>query len=134
MVSGYLIDTDRIIDVSHGVPEATHTLALLSTDGVAISLITYGELYEGAHFSTNRTKALADLRGFLEGKVLLPLTPTIMETFAVIRGGLPRQLRQQIGDMDILIAATALEHDLTLLTRNLRDFQHVPTLRLYRSG
>jgi predicted nucleic acid-binding protein len=42
-------------------------------------------------------------------------------------------LRQQIGDLDLLIAATALEHNLTLLTRNVRDFQHVPGLKLYQS-
>jgi predicted nucleic acid-binding protein len=55
-----------------------------------------------------------------------------MERFAQVRGSLPRQIRQQIGDMDILIAATCLEHDLTLLTRNRKDFQKIPSLKLYR--
>jgi predicted nucleic acid-binding protein len=57
-----------------------------------------------------------------------------MERFGMIRGALPRQIRQQIGDMDLLIAATALEHDLTLLTRNIRDFSQIPDLRLYQPG
>jgi len=130
-VSGYLIDTDWIIDVSHAQPGATRILAALSPGGVAVSLISYGELYEGAYFARDRAAALADLQGFLQGKILLPLTPVIMETFAIVRGGLTRQLRQQIGDLDLLIAATALTHDLTLLTRNLRDFRHVPGLKLY---
>jgi predicted nucleic acid-binding protein len=34
--------------------------------------------------------------------------------------------------MDILIAATALEHNLTLLTRNRKDFQVIPNLKLYQ--
>lgn len=34
--------------------------------------------------------------------------------------------------MDLLIAATALEHDLTLLTYNLRDFRLIPDLKLHQ--
>jgi len=34
--------------------------------------------------------------------------------------------------MDLLIAATALSHNLTLLTRNISDFQHIPQLKLYQ--
>ncbi len=56
-----------------------------------------------------------------------------MERFAQIRGNLPKPVRQQIGDLDILIAATCLEHNLTLLTRNLKDFQQIPNLKLYQS-
>lgn len=68
---------------------------------------------------------------FCKAKDILPLTAAIMERFGIVRGQLSRQLRRQIGDMDLLIAATALQHDLTLLTRNVRDFQHVPDLKLY---
>ena len=39
-----------------------------------------------------------------------------------------------IADMDILIAATAIAHDLTMLTRNRRHFERVPGLRLYDDG
>jgi predicted nucleic acid-binding protein len=55
-----------------------------------------------------------------------------MERFAYIRGSLPRNIRQQIGDLDILIAATCLERQLPLLIRNLKDFQHIPNLKLYQ--
>jgi predicted nucleic acid-binding protein len=55
-----------------------------------------------------------------------------MERFAQIPGSLPRMVRQQISDLDILIAATCLEHNLTLLTRNLKGFQQIPNLKLYQ--
>jgi len=55
-----------------------------------------------------------------------------MERFAIIRGQLSRHGRRQIGDMDLLIAATAIHHELTLLTRNLRHFDMVPCLRIFR--
>jgi predicted nucleic acid-binding protein len=34
--------------------------------------------------------------------------------------------------MDLLIAATALDHDLTLVTRNRRHFERIPDLTLYQ--
>jgi predicted nucleic acid-binding protein len=75
---------------------------------------------------------LAGLHAFLKGKDILPLTQPVMERFAHVRGALPRQIRQQIGDLDILIAATCLEHNLTLLTRNLKDFHKISNLKLYQ--
>jgi tRNA(fMet)-specific endonuclease VapC len=106
----------------------------LVPSGLAVSIITYGELYEGAAFARNPAPALAGLHAFLKGKDMLPLTTAVMERFANIRGSLPRQIRQQIGDLDILIAATCLEHDLTLLARNLKDFHKIPNLKLYQSN
>jgi predicted nucleic acid-binding protein len=35
--------------------------------------------------------------------------------------------------LDLLIAATALAYDLTLLTRNRRHFQRIPDLKLYEA-
>jgi len=70
---------------------------------------------------------------FLADKEVLPLTTTIVERFGVVRGALTPHQRRQIGDMDLLIAATALTHGLTLLTRNISDFQLVPGLSIYTS-
>ena len=131
-MSLYLLDTDWIIDALNGQDSAIQTLLELVPAVLTLSIITYGELYEGAYYSRNPEPALAGLHAFLEGKEILPLSQAVIERFAIVRGALPRQIRQQIGDIDILIAATALEHDLTLLTRNLSDFQHIPDLNLYQ--
>ena len=131
-MTGYLVDTDWIIDCLHGRQAALRTLADLAPQGLAISLITYGELYEGAYFARDPRQAMASLRKFLRRIRRLTLTKAVMERFGVIRGGLPRVVRDQVGDMDLLIAATALHHDLTLVTRNLRHFSRVPGLKLYQ--
>jgi tRNA(fMet)-specific endonuclease VapC len=34
--------------------------------------------------------------------------------------------------LDLLIAATALDHNLTLVTRNVKDYDDIPDLRLYQ--
>ena len=131
-MSQYLIDTDWIIQVLHGDQAATTRLEDLAEHGLAISLITYGELYEGSYYAKAPQLALAALDDFLIDKEIVPLSQAVIERFAILRGQLPRIVRQQVGDMDLLIAATAMEHGLTLLTLNVRDFQLVPGLSLYQ--
>lgn len=62
---------------------------------------------------------------------ILPLIESSIERFANIRGRLRAQ-GQLIGDADILIAATALEHDLVLVTQNLNHFRRINDLRIYQ--
>jgi tRNA(fMet)-specific endonuclease VapC len=131
-MSLYLLDTDWIVDVLNGQERAIQIVLELAPAGLAVSIITYGELYEGAVFAHDPEPALAGLHSFLKGKAILPLTQPIMERFAHIRGSLPKSIRQQIGDFDILIAATCLAHNVTFLTRNLKDFQKIPNLKLYQ--
>jgi tRNA(fMet)-specific endonuclease VapC len=92
--------------------------------------MTYGELYQGAYYARDPEKALRGLRVFLRGRRLLPLNRAILERFGVIRGDLSRR-GLTVGDFDLLIAATALHHNLTLLRRNRRHFSRVPNLRLF---
>jgi predicted nucleic acid-binding protein len=104
----------------------------LARDGLAISLITFGEIYEGIYFSGHDPAAEErGFRQFLQGVAVLPLNRAIMRRFAHIRGNL-RRTGQIIGDPDILIAATALHHNLTLATGNVNHFRRIPGLQLYR--
>ena len=94
MVQGYLVDTDWLIDAIHGLSEAVRTLNTLAASGIAISLISFGELYEGAYYARTQPAALSSLRALLQGKVLLPLDESVMERFGIIWGQLSRPLRQ----------------------------------------
>ena len=47
-MSTYLIDTDWAIQVLHGNQEATQALLEQAAAGLSLSLISYGELFEGA--------------------------------------------------------------------------------------
>lgn len=125
-----LVDTDWVIDALNGERSALLTLHELAPEGLAPSVVSYGELYQGATYGRESVSAREALHDFVAGKDLLPVTASIAARFGILRGHLPRHLRQQIGDMDLMIAATTLTHDLTLLTRNLRDFRHVPGLSL----
>ena len=129
----YLVDSDWLIDALSGVTGASEYLERLAVDGVAVSIITYGEVYEGAFSAPDPPARLLELRRFLAGFALLSLDDVSMVEFASLRALLRRQ-GQLIPDMDLLIAATAMAHDLTLATRNTRHFARLPTLRLATGG
>jgi len=129
----YLVDTDWVAEYLKGKPAVVETLQALASDGLAVSLITYGEIYEGVYYGHDRQRHEQGLHDFLAIAPVLPLTRPIMQRFAILRGSLRRE-GQLIGDADLLIAATALHHDLTLLTRNTRHFQRVPDLKLHAAA
>ncbi|MGH2533813.1 MAG: type II toxin-antitoxin system VapC family toxin [Thermomicrobiales bacterium] len=126
----YLVDTDWVIDAFIGIRTAQRTLDELSAEGIGVSIVTYGEIFEGAFGDPDPSARLALFRTHLATFQLVPLTPDVMENFGRIRA-LLRRHRQLIPDGDLQIAATALTLDLTLLTRNRRHFDRVPGLKLY---
>jgi tRNA(fMet)-specific endonuclease VapC len=126
----YLIDSDWVVDYLKGLEVATALLTRLEPEGLAISIISFGEVLEGIIYSRDRTNHEAGFRRFLRRADVLPLSRLTMSRFASIRGDLRRQ-GQIIGDMDILIASTAIQSGRVLATRNRRHFDRVPGLQLY---
>ena len=126
----YLLDSDRIIDALHSRQDAIDLISTVIVDGVAISVITVGELYEGTYRSPDPQMRMNQLRQFLSQFPVLPVTQPIVEVFAAERARLRAQ-GTPIADFDLLIASTALHHNLTLVTRNLRHFRRVSGLRIY---
>ena len=129
----YLVDTDWIIDGIAGIPAALDMLSRLAVEGVAVSIVTLGEVFEGAYLFPDPDDELAVYRQFLAGYRVLPISEPTVQRFAQTRA-LLRQQGSLIPDFDLLIAATALEHDLTLITRNQRHFERIPDLRLYQAS
>ncbi|HEY8685044.1 MAG TPA: type II toxin-antitoxin system VapC family toxin [Chloroflexota bacterium] len=123
----YLIDTDWLIDVLRDVAASIRVLDRLREHGLAVSIISAGEVYEGAILASNPSARLSDYRQFLAAFVTVPLTHSTMERFAELRAQLRRK-GNLIPDFDLLIAATALEHDIILVTRNVRHFERIPEL------
>jgi toxin FitB len=98
-------------------------------DDLAISIVTLSELADGVTTNPDESRRRA-LTVWLEAEVsdwfrdrILPLTSTIFVDW--LRLG--RQLRasgRSRDAADLLIAATARVHKLTLVTRNIRNFAH----------
>lgn len=129
----YLVDSDWVIDYLVGKQQAIVLLSTLAKEGIAVSLITLGEIYEGIYYGRDPQRSEEGFRKFLRGVTVLPLNRSIMQRFGRIRGDL-RHRSLLIGDPDILIAATTMYHDLTLVTRNRKDYERIPALKAHYSA
>ena len=131
----YLIDTDGIIDYLSDDDAALVLLENLAGEGIAISIVTYMEVYQGIERSPNPDEARRKVEAVLESVPILPLSLDVARRCANLRERLRRQ-GKRVGSraLDLIIAATALEHELTLVTRNVHDYEDIPDLRLYWHG
>jgi predicted nucleic acid-binding protein len=125
----YLDDTDWIIDFLLGKQGAIESLEIALPTGLATSIITYAEVYQGIYFGRTPTQSEQSFLALLAHIDLLLITESIARRAARIRGRLKQQ-GLAIPMTDILIAATAIEHDLELMSRNLRHFQRIPELSI----
>jgi predicted nucleic acid-binding protein len=126
----YLIDSDWVADYLAGKQAAVDLVQRREPGGMGISIITFGEIYEGIYYGRDPDRTEAGFLNFLSDAGVLALDLPTMRRFAYIRGRL-RQDGRIIGDSDILVAATALQNNLTLVTRNTRHFERVPGLVIY---
>lgn len=127
----YLLDADWIIHLLAGRKDLAARIEHLPPEDIAISLVTVAEVYEDAFTYANPEAHLDTFRQFVSHFQLLNLNLPIMERFAEIRSYLRRR-GEIISDFDILLGATALHYDLTVLTDNKRHFKRIPDLKLYQ--
>lgn len=126
----YVLDTD----VSIYLMERRHPALLtrfeseLSPSDMATTAITAAELRHGALKSLRVAQNLERLETFLVGLVVLPFDADASRFHAENRDRLRRR-GTPIGTFDLLIAATALAHDATLVTNNTREFARIPGLK-----
>jgi predicted nucleic acid-binding protein len=128
-MSGFLLDTNVPSELIRPQPEpkVKTWIAAQSLDTLFISAVSFGELRKGITLRSPG-KRRTELEVWLETDLsvlffgrILPVTRSTAERWGVLEG--QRQLTGRPLDVpDGQIAATALEHDLTLVTRNARDF------------
>jgi tRNA(fMet)-specific endonuclease VapC len=129
----YLIDSNLVIDHLSDVPEASQLLADLAEEGLAISIITYMEAFQGVERSPSPKEAHDKFHAFAGSVLILPLSVAVAERCARLREALRSQnKRVNSRALDLIIAATALEYGLTLVTNNVEDFEDIPDLTLYQ--
>jgi tRNA(fMet)-specific endonuclease VapC len=87
-----------------------------------------GELYAGAYHVSDPRPLLTKIADLLNDVQVLNFEHGCAETFGRVRGTLLQQ-GISVPTTDLMIAAVALVHNLTLVTHNTVDFRHVPGLR-----
>ena len=126
----YLIDTDWVINHPKGEKRVVRKLEELAPEGMAMSVISLAEIYEGVYYSRDPAKSQQLLKEFLAPDLkVLNVDQEVCKIFGRERGKL-RQQNKMISDFDLLIASTCLYYSLTLLTNNRRHFDMVEGLNI----
>jgi len=122
----YLLDTCVISELRkpHGDPRVAAWMAGIQADEAFLSVLTLGEIRRGIELHRAKDpKAAGALDRWLRGleshyaERILPITAAIADRWGRLG------LKQPLPVSDGLIAATGLEHTLTIVTRNVADFQ-----------
>ena len=134
----YLLDTNSVTLLLND--EGGHTLlrrrALeIRPEQLAVSIVTVEEMLQGAVARIRRGQQQADggLSGYrLLGKILQGLASYEIVPFdercLAVFCGFPAAVRR-LGGNDCRIGATAIAYELTVVTRNTRDFARIPRVR-----
>jgi predicted nucleic acid-binding protein len=128
-VKRYLVDTNIPSELTYPKPEplVAEFLQQAGKQNVFVSTLTLGEICKGIGLLPPSAKRInlqawldSVLRGWFSERVLSVTTP-IAERWGFLSAE-ARLRGKQLPVIDGLLAATALEHDLTLVTRNINHF------------
>ncbi|MGB6336369.1 MAG: type II toxin-antitoxin system VapC family toxin, partial [Thermoanaerobaculia bacterium] len=130
----YLFDTDAISELLRPRPAAAYVnwLGRLPREDQFTSAVVVGELFKGAYRSAARDRHLENIEELILPTVtVLPFDTAVARVFGRIRVNLEER-GEPLADADLQIAATAVHHDLELVTGNLRHFERIGDLSISR--
>lgn len=125
----FLLDTDTIIYSLKGNQIVCQNLKQHENDSIAFCTITLMELYYGAYKSQKRTSNLAKIKKLEQVFEIIPIDTDSTEIFGVLKAQLEKS-GTPLDDFDLVIAACALSHNLTLVSNNQKHFKRIDGLRL----
>lgn len=125
-----LIDSDILSFYFKGDEKVVKNIEryLEDHDEINLSIITYYEILSGLKYK-NANKQIIKFEKFISKNKLLFLTKKSTEISAEKYDEL-RNKGKTIGNSDLLIAGVALEHNLTLVTNNEKDFKNISGLKI----
>jgi tRNA(fMet)-specific endonuclease VapC len=129
-VTTYFLDTDICIYIlNNKYPYLKQRLIDCDMGSVKIPSVVYYELCHGAEKSAQCEKSFARLLTFVSQLEIVPFDEKAAKIAGKIRADLER-MGQVIGGNDIIIAATVLANEATLVTNNVREFERIDGLPL----
>jgi predicted nucleic acid-binding protein len=125
----YLLDTDIVIYSLKGHAAVKKNLERHLHAPLKISIVTLMELYYGAYKSQKVASNLGKVKHLEAALEVIPLGIETAEVFAMLKAALEKP-GTPLDDFDLILAACALSHDLTLVTNNVKHFKRIEGLKL----
>ena len=125
----YLLDTDTSIDLTRGHAETISRYRKEGSITIFLSSISHHELLFGALHSQASERHLRKVAEFVAPLTVLSFSSVTANCSSKVKEALTAS-GKIIGPLDILIAGCALEHELILVTNNIREFSRVPGLEV----
>lgn len=128
----FLFDTDAISEILRRRPLRGYVAWLSAIPRVDqfTSAVVLGELFKGAYRSADAPRHLRNIETrVLPAVTVLPYDVEIARVYGALRAQL-EEAGRVLADADLQIAATAVHHDLELVTGNLRHFRRIDALRV----
>lgn len=122
----YLLDTCVCISMFRNEGKVRETLQKVGIENCYISEITVAELYFGLAKSTDKKRKLEDIKEVQHLFRVIPAYSSFKE-YGEIRHSL-EHTGQRVDQFDLLIGATALHHEMTLVTSNVKHFERMDEL------
>lgn len=129
---GVIFDTSEIIAIERKSHDIYRITEGREDEPFGISVITVAELLHGverADTHTRKIKRQAFVEKVIEFFPVFPLDISVARTYARLWASLASQ-DITVGSHDLIIAATALSMDYTIITANTRDFRKIEGLKL----
>jgi tRNA(fMet)-specific endonuclease VapC len=123
-----LLDTNVVIAFFNGNKTVLERIQA-QIDRITLSTLVIAELDYGAKASQNAKENLEKLDRFIDIVRVVPFNLECAKTFGSIKSKL-RKLGKPTGEMDALIAATAMTHKAVLITGNRKHFENIEGLKV----
>ena len=127
-MKNFLLDSDICVALIRNHQNVKKKLSVISSERCFISEITVAELRFGAESSGRREREHGIVDLICEKYTVLPISDAI-RTFAIEKARLC-SIGRKIPDFDMLIGATALYHELVLVTNNTKHFERMENIQL----
>lgn len=124
----YLLDTNICIALLRGNRDIAQKLISIGESNCFLSVITLYELTFGAYYSKHEEQEVPKIKQFAEHFPIVSLLDSVDE-YAIIKTRL-RSSGILIDEFGLLIAATALSGNYTLVTDNVKHFQRIEDLEI----
>jgi len=124
----YLLDTDMVSLIVRNNSSVIKNLIKHENDEICISVISYAELYYGLE-KKGSERLFSEVNTIIGKLTILDFNDSQAELYGKIRVELEKS-GTSLGDMDMLIASSAMSRGAVLVSHNIRHFSKINGLKV----